>query len=201
MATDRSRTAYQAFLVQDSAWGPDALASDSSFTGISPLPGQPQPADSSQAMALAASGTFATPSATLTVTTQQGGIVARDRGAAFRWSDGTNSYGWDAPTVITGWESIVWSTSNTVNHPTVISLQSGTLLACWARGALADSVYSSSKPVGGTWSTAAIVGSGLWSKENTPCLLQLNTGRVLLFGWASEDASTATVRKIGRAHV
>ena len=80
------------------------------------------------------------------------------------------------------------------NHPTVISLQSGTLLACWARGALADSVYSSSKPLGGTWSTAAIVGSGLWSKENTPCLLQLDSGRVLLFGWASDDAANATVR-------
>ena len=101
MAIDRSRSQYQAFLVQDSAWGPSCLASDSSITGIDPRPGQPSPA-ASQAMVLTSSGTFADITKTLTITTQQGGIVSRDRGASFIWGDGTDTYGWDAPTVLVG---------------------------------------------------------------------------------------------------
>ena len=112
-ATDRSRTAYTGFLVPDPDINSDTFATDSSFTALYPRPGQPIPS-STTALALAAHG--AQSSGTLNILTQQGGIVG-PQGASFLWKDSgaTDYYGWDAPTVITGWRSLVWATTPAIN--------------------------------------------------------------------------------------
>lgn len=193
---DRSRTTLQALIIQDSAWGPDCLADDSSYTGLDPLPAQPQPAGTYD-MALSSSGTFADPADTLTVTTQQGGIVGRERGASFIWKvagDANPYYGWDAPTVLTGYETVVWSTSDLKSHPFILALSSGSLLAVWQHGSLQRQIYTSTRT--SSWSTPVeITTDSSWALACSPCLLQLPSGKVLLFAWvANSTASTAIVR-------
>ena len=206
MATDRSRSQYQALLVQDSAWGPGCLASDSSYTGLDPRPSQPTPATTSQALVLASSGTYADTTKTLTVTTQQGGIVSRSRGASFVWGDGTDTYGWDSPTVLTGFENVVWSTSDNKAHPSILTLTNGDLLTVWAQGTYENEVWTSTRTAG-VWSAPVqITTSTSWSFGASPCLLRVSDDRILLLAWVSSAGSTATLRvlsssEIGRAHV
>ena len=196
MATDRSRPILQALLIQDSAWTPSALASDSSYTGISPLAGTPQPAEATYAMALSASGSFADATKTITVTTQQGGTVGRESGATCIWGTGGAPYGWDAPSCLTGWESAVWSGSDLKGHPFILPLSSGSLLAVWSQGALQRQIFSSTRTT--SWSTPSeITTDTAWSLGCSPCLLQLPSGKILLFAWVANSAdSTAIVRTL-----
>jgi len=128
MPTDLSRSEYPAFLVPDSAFLASTLASDSSYTAIGPIPGVPAPADSYQ-MALTAHGSQAA-SGDLTIQVQAGGVVGRN-GASFVWKNTSASafYGWDAPTVLTGWVPLVWATSPTPGMPHAVALPSGTIYA------------------------------------------------------------------------
>lgn len=194
---DRSRSTLQALIIQDTAWTADCLASDSSFTGISPLAGTPQPAASTYAMGLAASGSFADPTKTITVTTQQGGIVGRDLGATFRWGTSDSlTYGWDAPTVLTGYETVVWSTSNLKTHPFILPLANGSLLAVWQYGSLCREIYTSTRTT--SWSSpVAITTDTAWALGCSPCLLQLPSGKILLYAWVSNNgATTAIIRAL-----
>ena len=195
MAIDRSPALLQALLIPDSNWAPDAIAAGTSYTGFSPLPGTPQPDESTYAMGLGASGKFADASKTLTITTQQGGNVGRT-GASFRWNDGGSDYGWDAPTVLVGWEPVVWSTSNLKTSSNIIVLQSGALLAVWTYGSLARTIYVSIKQPGGSWSTpATITTDSAWSIGAAPCLLQLPSGKVLLFAWVANLSDLTAITR------
>jgi hypothetical protein len=195
MATDRSRSTLQALLVQDTAWDSGCLATDSSYTGISPLPGTPQPAASTYAMGLGASGSYADATKTLTVTTQQGGIVGR-QGATFRWKNGGSDYGWDAPTVISGWSPVVWSTTDSKEHTSVLPLSDGQLLVAWAQGTFFDTIYTATRSTAGVWSApSAVTTTGSWAVSCCPCLIQLSSGKILLYAWVKNiSASTAIVR-------
>lgn len=181
---DRSRSVLQALLIQDSAWAPSCLASDSSFTGLDPLPGIPQPASTGYGMTLLTGGSFADKDATITITTQQGGLVARD-GASFLWDSGGDPYGWDAPTVITGWESMVWATSPHVGTPCVVAL-STSIYAVWASGTLEDAAYGCS-PGGTPASLPALAGATL-AVGCSPCLVSL-PDRLVLYIWVQDAAS------------
>lgn len=194
MATDRSRTRYPAILVPDPDINSTTLATDSSYTALYPRPGQPVPTGTT-AMALAAHGTQS--SGTLDVKTQQGGIVG-PQGASFLWKDSgaTDWYGWDAPTVITGWRSLVWATTPAIAQPVALPLQSGRLLVHYAYGTGADQVYQSGRNSDGTLITPALVDlDAVGASYVSPGTLQLPSGKILLFAWIQDTAAdTATMR-------
>lgn len=195
-ATDRSRTAYTALLVPDPDINSDTFATDSSFTALYPRPGQPIPS-SATALALAAHGQQS--SGTLDILTQQGGIVG-PQGASFLWKDSgaTDYYGWDAPTVITGWRSLVWATTPAIAQPVALPLASGRLLVHYAYGTGADEVYQSGRNSDGTLITPALVDLGaVGASSVSPATLQLPSGKILLFGWIQDTAAdTATLRML-----
>jgi hypothetical protein len=195
-ATDRSRTSYPALLVPDPDINSDTFAADSSFTALYPRPGQPIPTTST-AMALAAHDTQS--SGTLNVLTQQGGIVG-PQGASFLWKDSgaTDYYGWDAPTVITGWRSLVWATTPAIAQPVALPLQSGRLLVHYAYGTGGDQIYQSGRNSDGTLITPALVDLGaVGASYVSPATLQLPSGKILLLGWIQDTlADTATMRML-----
>lgn len=193
-ATDRSRTAYTALLVPDPDINSDTFAADSSFTALYPRPGQPIPS-STTALALAAHGQQS--SGTLDILTQQGGIVG-PQGASFLWKDSgaTDYYGWDAPTVITGWRSLVWATTPAIAQPVALPLASGRLLVHYAYGTGGDQVYQSGRNSDGTLITPALVDlDAVGASSVSPATLQLPSGKILLFAWIQDTAAdTATLR-------
>jgi hypothetical protein len=188
MPSDVSKTQYPAFLVPDAAFTAANLAADSVYACPDPIPGQPVPTGSS-ALALSSSGYQS--AGTLTITTQQGGTIGRE-GATFIWSDGTYDYGWDAPTVLTGWQPLVWSTTPILAQPFLLPLQSGTLLALYASGTGSNNPYSALRS-GATWGTpAAIDLDATGAPGCSPCAIQLADGKILLFAMI-EDTATDTV--------
>ena len=195
-ATDRSRTSYPALLIPDPDINADTFASDSVFTALYPRPGQPVPTTST-AMALTAHDTQS--SGTLNILTQQGGIVG-PQGASFLWKDSgaTDYYGWDAPTVVTGWKSLLWSTTPVVAKPHTLPLASGKLLVHYCYGTGEDGIYQSGISSAGTAITPALIDfDAVGASSACPAALQLPDGRVLLYGWIQDSgADVATVRML-----
>lgn len=195
-ATDRSRTAYTGFLVPDPDINSTTFAADSSFTALYPRPGQPVPATTT-ALALAAHDTQS--SGTLNIATQQGGIVG-PQGASFLWKDSgaTDYYGWDAPTVISGWRSLVWATTPAIAQPVALPLQNGRLLVHYAYGNGGDQVYQSGRNSDGSLITPVLVDlEAVGASSVSPATLQLPSGKILLFGWIQDTAAdTATMRML-----
>lgn len=196
MATNRSRTSYPALLIPDPDINADTFASDSSFTALYPRPGQPVPTVDTD-LALSAHDTQS--SGTLNILTQDGGIVG-PQGASFLWKDSgaTDYYGWDAPTVITGWRSLVWATTPAIAQPVALPLQSGRLLVHYAYGTGGDQVYQSGRNSDGTLITPALVDlDAVGASSVSPATLQLPSGKILLFAWIKDNATdTATMRML-----
>ena len=199
MPTDRSLSAYPAFLIPDPAFLFSNLADDSSYTAVGPIPGAPTPAGSYK-FALASHGEQGA-GGDLTITTQSGGVVGRT-GASFLWKNSGDAnpwLGWDAPTVLTGWQSLVWAASPDVGQPCVLSLASGSGLAVWAEGSTLTHVYGSLN--GDTPAEITLAGGALGAAGCAPCLVQLPPsaeiplGRLLLFVWVRDSAtSTMTIQ-------
>ena len=196
MATDRSTSAYVGLLVPDPDINSDTFATDSSFTALYARPGQPVPTGDT-ALVLAAHDQQG--SGTLNILTQQGGIVG-PQGASFLWKDSgaTDYYGWDAPTVVTGWRSLVWATTPAIAQPVALPLASGRLLVHYAYGTGGDQVYQSGRGSDGTLITPVLVDlDAVGASSVSPATLQLPSGKVLLFAWIQDTvADTATMRML-----
>lgn len=197
MPNDRSRDNYQGILVPDAEFTAENLAADSSYTCPDPIPGQPVPS-ASYDLALSSAG-YQT-SGTLTIQTQQGGNVGRT-GATFIYNPGDilvdPFLGWDAPTVITGWEALEWGTTPLRSLPFLLPLASGDLLAFYAYGTGSNNVYSARRSAG-SWSTPATIDLGATGAAGVcPCAFQLPSGRIQLYALIEDAATnTATVRML-----
>jgi hypothetical protein len=198
MPTDRSRTSYPAFLVPDPAFLASNLASDSSYTAVGPLPGAPVPAGSYD-LALTSHGDQAA-SGDLTVIVQAGGVVGRG-GASFLWKNTADPsyYGWDAPTVLTGWAPVLWAAAPRVGHPCVVTLYSGAAFGVWSSGTYLNSIGCTT--IGGTPGSIALLGGATGAADCAPCLVQLPPtaeiplGRLVLFVWVVDSvAQTQTIQ-------
>lgn len=195
MGTDRSTDYGQAILVPDPrvTWSA-IVAAASSYTGTAPIPGQPDP-DGTTGLTLIARGTQVAGD-TMRVSTKTGGGVGRE-GATFIWQqEGEDWQGWDAPTVLTTWAPVTWATTPTVSRPSLCALDNGAVLAVWARGTFANSVYTSTYSAG-AWSAEAEIDTGATPAAGCcPCLLRLDDGRVLLFLFVASATDEAQIRML-----
>ena len=176
MATERTnRSQWPALLIPDPRWKWSALSASSYAASETPLPGVPVP-DSTQRLSLLSGGEIGAGTA-YEVATQQGGNVGR-LGATYRWriSGETDWYGWDAPTVLTGYQAVVTSNSAgaTVYNPHILALDSGDLLAVWGRGTAGTAVYTAIWS-GGSWGAESEIDLGAdGAAATSPALCKLS---------------------------
>ena len=195
MATERTnRSQWPALLIPDPRWKWSALSASSYAASETPLPGVPVP-DSTQRLSLLSGGEIGAGTA-YEVATQQGGNVGR-LGATYRWriSGETDWYGWDAPTVLTGYQAVVTSNSAgaTVYNPYILALDSGDLLAVWGQGTAGTAVYTAIWS-GGSWGAESEIDLGAdGAAATSPALCKLSDGKILLFAWIT-DGVNAQIR-------
>ena len=162
-----------------------------------PLPGIPTPTIETE-MTLQASGSQSARGA-LDIVCQRGGFPDRDR-ASFVWKNDadTEYYGWDAPTVLTAWEKIYWTTSSAASnlHPHAVTLDDGTVVCVVERGTTTPTIIAYQRdPNTGVWSESNVRLLSTQTQDNHPCLVALPSGRLLCFFWQNdEDADKANIR-------
>jgi hypothetical protein len=196
MGSDVTQTSYRAILVP-SPHVTDAGFSeaDSGYTQAGPGPGDAVPQNDSD-MVLQTSGTQSASKA-LRIQAQRGGHPGADR-AQFVWkNDGDAAWrGWDAPSVMTGWEALKWidtgTSSDTSKDPYIFGLQSGGLLVAYEEFKNSSSEYRirvARRNTDGTWSTvSATTATAAQTFGWLPTFAQLPSGRVLLFACLNDAA-------------
>lgn len=178
---DKSLTAYQGLLIPDDrvVWANYSAASSNTQAG--PRPGAPEP-DQDTSLAWEASGD--SDGTTYDLRVQVGGCPGRDDGT-WLWKESADLdsewRGWDPPTAISGWWPVDSdTTADAYLYPQAIRLDSGVVLC--ASQYKGDKVRVWRLPVGGSWAaTTVYTASATYSGGAHPCMVQLSTGRVLLF--------------------
>ena len=183
---------YQGILVPDERFSLDNLtasdhaAAPSSYSQAGPKPGIPASQQSTR-MVLQASGEQPA-SKQLEIHSVRAGHPGLDR-AGYLWSDQTQDtpeeFGWDVPQLLTGWQSIFWSTDATELSatPSIIRLQSGRLLALGLQDktTFAQTVKLYDPDAATKWSTVGTLTPDNPTAQSGPALCQLPSGRVLLY--------------------
>ena len=134
MASDLSKAQFRGLLIPDprltTVW-----AAQSSFTQADPQPGVPE-AQGSYDLSLTSSGTQAA-STEYRVRTITPGHPSKSGPGAFAWkksADASTAYrGWDVPNVITSFESVTFSDSESAIDPTVVTLDDQTVICAYHR--------------------------------------------------------------------
>jgi hypothetical protein len=134
MASDLSKAQFRGLLIPDprltTVW-----SAQSSFSQADPQPGVPE-AQGNYDLALTSSGDQAA-STTYLVRTSEPGNPSRTGPASFMWknqSDASTAYrGWDVPNVITSFDSISFSDSESALDPTVVTLDDQTVICAYHR--------------------------------------------------------------------
>jgi hypothetical protein len=134
MASDLSKAQFRGLLIPDprltTVW-----SGQSSFSQADPQPGVPE-AQGNYDLALTSSGDQAA-STTYLVRTSEPGNPSRTGPASFTWknqSDASTAYrGWDVPNVITSFDSISFSDSESALDPTVVTLDDQTVICAYQR--------------------------------------------------------------------
>jgi len=192
---EKNRTQYQGLALPDtraSVW-----AAESSYTQAGPTPGIPV-ADNSTNMVLQSSGTQSA-SKSLDIRSSKGGLVTGDEGARYIWkntTDSSSSYrGWDAPSVLTSFESVRWTDASGVlkytTEPDAVTLANQVVLVAYAsrdtsRSSGEYGVEVSIRATAGTWSNVTVFATSFATPANqlrSPCLVVLPSGRVLCLFW------------------
>lgn len=157
----------------------------SAYTEASPRAGTPE-AQQATDMALEATGT-PSQSGNIRIQCQRAGHPGLEK-AGIIWSDQTQAspvwYGWDGPQIVSGWEPLRWNPANDyVINPHVIRLQSGKLLAVVGQSNLGTLPLFLERydPATSTWTALSSVTLEDEVQQSGPGLLQLPSGRVLLF--------------------
>lgn len=194
MASDITKSQHPAFVITDPRWTySDAFnATDSSITQASPLPGIPV-AESDTSMRLQATGTQAA-AKELRVRTLQPGMPGPD-GARNGWRYSGDSLwrGWDIPDVLTGWETIDFTTTAAKwLYPHAVTLADGAVLVAVQKSGNAIVVLKRSATAD-TWSEIAVATHGAYTYGAFPTLCVLPSGRILVYFWW-EDGTSANVR-------
>ena len=166
------------------------VAAASSYTQTGGLAGQPS--GSADAAGLETAGTPPA-SGYLEVKTTRGGFAASSLTAAgFVWRDSASGpwHGLDEPWRVAGWEWVVRRAnggSDSDTRPHVIELASGAVLLATHRATASAQRVDVRKLTPGTgWGAAVTASSGTdIPTASHPALLQLPSGRVLLYHWTT----------------
>ena len=199
MATDTQPSKLRGLALMDPRIGTDTWAAESSFTQAGPTPGVPE-AQGSYDLVLRATGTQAASQA-LRIKALESGNPEPD-GGSFVWKkDGDALWrGHDAPSMITGWEHIIWTDGaplaaiQSTKGAHAVTLDDGTIVLAYqdkAMGSLHRVVVKTRDPATGVWSAAGLVHQTTPIAPGfdfSPCLTVLPDGKVLLFHW-TEDAT------------
>ncbi len=183
---------YQGILIPDERFNLDNLTDEdhatapSSYDQASPKPGVPV-SEQSTRMVLQASGEQ--PARTeLGIHSLRAGHPGLER-AGYLWYDASEAepeeFGWDGPQIITGWQSLFWSSDATeiAAYPDLIRLDSGKLLALGLQDktTFAQTVKRYDPDAVTKWSTAGTFTPDTATAQLGPALCQLPSGRVLAF--------------------
>jgi len=188
---EKSITRYQGILLPDFTFdqlaATGAGATDSKYTQAGARPGVPDPSRD-DGLTLVASGEQEENGEVEVYIKRSGATGAEEAGFLWRdvaGGDSTSQWkGWDPYQVITGWESI---NAETTSSPTTIAFycqgiqtQAGTALFLETQSTATKTVrLQEFDPIDGTWT--AINGPTLEYETSGGCLLQLPSGRILLF--------------------
>lgn len=160
----------------------------STATQAGPLPGVPVATVASNMELVATGRKDAVGTANdITIRAQRGGHVGPD-GATFVWRYGTEAVtearGWDPPIAISGWEAISYTTTaNRWRNFHAITLQDGTVLVACMKDYRYVVVWSRN-PTTGAWTENAVYdNSTTYTYAAFPTILQLPSGRVMVFFW------------------
>ena len=134
MASDLSKAQFRGLLIPDprltTIW-----SAQSSFNQEGPQPGIPE-AQGNYDLALTSSGDQAA-STEYRIRTLTPGHPSKTGPGSFIWkksADASTAYrGWDVPNVITSFQSITWSDSESAIHPTVVTLDDQTVVCAYHR--------------------------------------------------------------------
>ena len=164
---------------------------NSAYTEAEPVAGTPE-AQQASAAAFVATGT-PSQEGSLTIRCQRAGGAGLEEGG-FLWKDETATtpawYGWDGPQLVTGWETLKWTSSTATDYsgtPHVIRLNSGLLLAVGIQNKINPLQITIKRydPASSAWSTAATLTLEDPAEQHGACLVQLPQGRVLLYAETS----------------
>ena len=196
MATDVSSGDLRALVVPDPRFDLSRLvargagATQSAYTQQEDRSGPAEP-DQASALVVKASGTL-DEAKSIDVVTVRAGNPGPGGAGAFAWLEtgGSTRYGWDGPSVITGWDALLTTglSSWTTQVPAVVRTTSGKLLCLYTSSTVGGSstiegaVYS---PSTGAWTGADLSLAEAYSPAAV-ALCALPTGRVLAFVRASQ---------------
>jgi hypothetical protein len=186
------KSRYQGILIPDERFSVDNLTADdhasapSDYTQAGPKPGVPE-AQQTTRMVLQASGEQPKDS-DIEIHSVRAGHPGLER-AGYLWRDATeddsDSFGWDGPQLLSGWESLFWSDDSDEKAacPDSIRLQSGKLLALGLQDktTYAQTVKRYDPDATPKWSTAGTITLDTATEQKGPTLCQLPSGRVLAF--------------------
>ena len=191
MGSDRSGTYLRGLLVPDPRISARTLVAKtdatvpSSYTEAGPSTGPAVP-DQTTDLHLRTSGAQSADGDLEVRTARSGGIGTED--AAFTFRDvaggdtGAEYLGWDGYQLVTGWETLLWTTvAQGANiRPKVLRLQSRRLLVAYSVTGLGVVKMSRFDPVTDAWTAVDLVPTGVGTTYlPTACaLLQLPSGRV-----------------------
>src|SRR3990167_7042657 len=160
----------------------------SSYTEAGPHTGVPE-ADQTSALVLGGTGDQGA-DGDLELLTRRAGGVGQERGG-FVWRDAeagdtTAQYrGWDGPQIVSGWETLAWSTVavGAEPDPQVIRLAAGRLLASYNTSTLGVVQVSRYDPTTAAWTAVNLstTYAGATYIPTEACLLELPSGRVLAY--------------------
>jgi hypothetical protein len=193
MGSNKSRDFYQGFILPDPRYSVENITrsshpgAPSSYTQEGNYTGTPALSSGTSRMVLEGTGDQAADSE-LSITTVRGGHPGVE-GGGFTWTDEANdsdAFGRDGPQIITSWQEIRSTTVVTGSTPALdaIRLQDGNLLCCGDQTLLAGDYLQHIKRYGyttGEWTSAATITPDDTGRQRGPALLQLPSGRVLLF--------------------
>lgn len=199
MATDKSVAVgdgYAGMIVPDTRM--ELWAAESNYTQASPRPGIPVPQQAT-GMTLRTRGQQSA-SGSLDIRSQKGGFPQPKDGASYLWrtTGDTNWRGHDVPSVITHWESVVWTDGSGdykhAKHPHAVTLSDQTVLCAYQdRDDAQANPYrvrvAIRSPSLGTWSHVTVESqSAAFPSDVYPCLCLLPSGRVQLYFWVFDPA-------------
>ena len=192
--------------ISDNLW-----AAQSSFSQANPKPGVPDPQQPTD-MILQTSGQQPASKALRVGTIRAGmpGVADSSAGMVWQYNGDALWRGCDIPSVITGWEAAEWTdgtgvTTLATGSSAILSLSNGDVLVAYYQKyatipttyRVATKVRSASTNTFGSsvtvYSQEAALTQDLVSQGFYPGLVQLPSGRVLLFFWL-EDTTTSTAQ-------
>ena len=208
MGSNKSRDFYQGFILPDPRYSVANItrsthpAAASSYSQDGPHTGTPELDSGTSRMVLEGTGTQLEGSE-LSLATVRGGHPGVE-GGGFTWTDEANDsdpFGWDGPQIVTSWQVIRSTAASGGETPTLdaIRLQGGEILCCGDQSIPGGVDYVQTiyryGPSLGLWASAADITPDDAARQYGPALLQLPSGRVLLFLRSGQDNGQVDVMR------